>query len=521
MAFILLLGLAWIVANPPGYHPDEPSHTVKALGTGRWQLRGLPGHFDVGPGFGPDQLKWINRSARVFPIPGRLDPRAHACSVFMSDRSASCLDQPLPPPPAQVGALTYVGSYEPYLYLPAGLVMNLANDAGGAVLLGRLVNGGISLALLCLGAAALWSRERPQASLAGLLLAVTPMVVFMSSGVSPAGPEVAAAVCCACVVLRLARAGTPPRWVWVTGGAAGFILATARSLGPFELAGMVALLVLLVGWRQARRLVRQGRWAARGALAAVVVGVGLNVAWAVLVQPEPPSERSIPGLVGPALRSVPEVLRHGVGSFGWQDVDMPRIAYAAWGLAATGLVVLALAVGTWKQRLKLLLVVAGCLVGTVAIATAVIFQTYFPMFGRYALPLWVTVPLYAGEIVREQWGRLPSALARVMLPVTGLTVVGVHATGWYVNARRYAVSDYGPVFFLGRSQWEPPWGWQPWMAVIVVGSALLILQAFVLARARPPLAAPALVPAGADAYEDARSEGDVASIGLRAAQNRD
>lgn len=37
-AFLLLAGLAWAVANPPGIGPDEGAHYVKAIGVGGGDL---------------------------------------------------------------------------------------------------------------------------------------------------------------------------------------------------------------------------------------------------------------------------------------------------------------------------------------------------------------------------------------------------------------------------------------------------------------------------------------------------
>ncbi len=97
-----------------------------------------------------------------------------------------------------------------------------------------------STALLLAALWLLWSPAGPRTSLLGFALAVSPMVVFVSSVLSPSGPEVAGAICFAAALLRLGRDGEPPRGVWVALAAGGVALAGSRALGP-------AFAVLLFG----------------------------------------------------------------------------------------------------------------------------------------------------------------------------------------------------------------------------------------------------------------------------------
>ncbi len=88
-AFVLLVGVSWIVANPPGYTPDEPAHYTKAIGVGHRVWVGTPGAYDVGPGFGPAQLQWINQAARVVEIQPNMAPDGLACALFQPKMSAA------------------------------------------------------------------------------------------------------------------------------------------------------------------------------------------------------------------------------------------------------------------------------------------------------------------------------------------------------------------------------------------------------------------------------------------------
>jgi Predicted membrane protein (DUF2142) len=490
--FLVTVTAAWIYANPPGYTPDEPAHYTKAVAVGRGTWVGEPAKYPVGPGFGPAQLEWINKAARSVTMPANLAPDAFACSVFESELSAACLDTAPPPPDEPVPRLTYVGTYEPFLYLPPGVVMARAGDARTALALGRTVSGGIAVALLALAVFVLWRPGAGGLPLVGLVVALTPMVLFLASSLAPSGPELGGAVCLAAVAWRLGRPEPPAPLVWAALAAAGAVLALSRSSGPFFVAANVALVLVLTGPRRVGRLVAAG-----GRLAVAAVGLGVlcvaaNVAWGVAVQPRPSADLdSVLSWVGPSVREVPEILRQDVGAFGWADVDMPWPAYAAWAVLAGGLLGLALFVAGRRERVVLLLAVAGCLVGTVALAAVVIHQTNFPMYGRYALPLWVTVAIGSGEVLLANRARLRPTVSRAVVGGTAAVAGVVHLVAFWVNGRRYAVGDDGPVFFLRRSEWSPPGGWTVWVLLAAVGVACLVAAPLTAERqARPGLRGP-------------------------------
>jgi len=490
MGFALLLGTSWIFANPPGYAPDEPAHYTKAIGVGRGELVGRPEPYPIGPGFGPRQLRWINKASRTVRIPPGLSPGGLACSIFSPTETAACLNQ-IQPNTDFIQFRTYVGTYEPFLYLPPGVAMNQANHPVTATLLGRMVSGGIALVLLAMAAAVLVQRGAPGSGI-GLVAAVTPMVVFLGSALSPAGPELAAAVCLTAVVLRLARGGRVPSWIWLVAAGSGAVLALSRSLGPFLLAAVLGVFLAAAGPRDSARIARRGGWWALAAGSTILLAVAGNLAWGMRVQPSPSVDLgSAVSWIGRSVRGMPEVLRQDVGSFGWADVNMPVAAYLAWAAMSGVLVVTAFAVGRARDRLFLATIILGCFLGTIAIAIAVIYQTYFPMYGRYALPLWVIVPLCAGEIVTRNRHLLAGWYWRAFLVGLPLVAAGVHATGWYVNARRYAVSESGPVWFFGHSEWHPRGGWEPWVAMSVLALGCLCIYGVLAARAAAdPLAEP-------------------------------
>ncbi len=269
MAAYVLLSFSWLFANPPGSAPDETAHYVKALAAGHGRLylgdRPLPS-----PSLLPKtpEEQWQERTARLVDVPARLDPRGLQCSSFHPELSAGCLRHE---PPGRADAIpTIVGTYQPYVYVLPGLLMRFATDPFSATRLGRIGFWAVSSAMIAMAVFLLWSPDDGGYSLMGLMLAVTPMVMFMSSTLSANGVEISAGVCFLAAVIRLARDRDDKRWVWVAAAVSGTVLALARSTGVLWVVLAVVVLLAMVGARQTRaivpgagdgRLVPQRRWA--------------------------------------------------------------------------------------------------------------------------------------------------------------------------------------------------------------------------------------------------------------------
>ena len=68
--------------------------------------------------------------------------------------------------------------------------------------------------------------------MAGLMAAVTPMVVFLGASLSPNGPRWRAGICFFAAMLRLGRTATAGRGPWVALALSGAVLAISRPLVP-------------------------------------------------------------------------------------------------------------------------------------------------------------------------------------------------------------------------------------------------------------------------------------------------
>jgi hypothetical protein len=276
-------------------------------------------------------------------------------------------------------------------------------------------------------------------------------------------------------------------WLVIGGGAAGVVLALSRSLGPVWVAAAVVL-ALAMNPQAVRRRLRHPSPLGVAAVAAVVIAVMVCVVWQVSVQPRPAEDLTNVGhrLVD-SLSQPWRPLRDAVAAYGWNDTPMPSAPYATWLALVSGLVVLSLAVGNARQRLVLLAVAVGNVVIVPALVDAAIGPQLGARFalGRWMLPLFVAVPLVAGEVLRERVARLGRAGSAVLCGA----VVGIAAAAQlvviYTAGHRYAVGIDGRRAFWTASLWQPPGGW--WLSILLAftgAAALLLLVCPLLADLR-------------------------------------
>jgi rhamnosyltransferase len=195
--------------------------------------------------------------------------------------------------------------------------------------------------------------------------------------------------------------------------------------------------------------------------------------------------------VGEAFTELDRLAVEWIGNFGWLDSPIPMWATVTWLTLIAGLTVVAVAVGSLRQRLALGLVL------TAAVASAVVLSATLragelggDVQARHLLPFLVLLPLLAGEIATRRRHRLDQYVPLVV----GLTAA-LHVVAWYWNARRHATGVDGQLLFLGNAEWSPPLGWWFWLSVTTVGAGLTAAFAFVsvpVRRVRPEVAEPVI-----------------------------
>ncbi|MDQ4149604.1 MAG: DUF2142 domain-containing protein [Actinomycetota bacterium] len=459
-------------STPPGASPDENNHYVRALAVGRGDLMPTkpPPPLPPDPNIDP-RIRWLHLQTRVVSIPARLSPQPFSCwaePFFVGD-----CQRPAPASGRLIDIGTYVGRYPPYSYLVPGLLMGVGDDAVGALMWGRVGVALTSLAFLVLALALLYERGRPLALL-GLLAAVTPMVVFLMASLSSNGVEVAAAIAFFAALLRLTRAEASS-WVWAAAGASGVMLALVRDLGTAWVLTGSALAVTLGSGGPLKRNYVSARAAAVVASAAVAVAIAMSVAWQLTQAAHPRVGLAVLSRIPGQFGHLPDLYRQAVGVFGPLDAPMPAPAYWLSGIVVVGLSLLAFVAGSARHRVALGASIVA-VVGLGLVMDAYQSQSGFEAQARHVLPLVVTIPMLAGEIVHRRKERLSHGLRRSLPLFVGSAAAAVHMLGWYTLARRFSVGNDGPLLFFRNPPWTPiGLGWLAWALVVVFAASLLAM----------------------------------------------
>jgi len=463
-AVYFLLGTAWAFSSPIYSVPDEYSHAVKAAAVVRGDV--LPTGRTVGEWVSVPS--WLaSTSWRCFA--GRRVLITADCQARMTE-STSLTTQS-----------TTAGRYPPFYYSLVGWPTRVL--AGPSALYAQRVLTALMSALL-LGLAA-WSASaipRSGRVFLGFGIAITPMTVYLMGGVNPQAPEIAAAV----GVWISGWALLQSRSIFDSGAMARLtvsacVLALCRPLSVLWLAMIAgALLVGFAGprhWVMFREstsakvcsgfvlmaCVAQTVWvAATGALVQSTAGVHMSTLEAIVTSMSHQLMWPVQmiGMFG------------GFESFSWTPV------YVVWFVAVACLVLTALRLGSRRERLVLVLVMAGGMVIPVVAEVATREQTGFAWQGRYILPIALGVVLMSGIIARQRFasiadGRSWDRVARnIIVPLVGAT----HFLAWVSALKRYSVgvsSEFPFGDYVIR--WIPPGGAWTWVFVMGFSSCLFTL----------------------------------------------
>jgi uncharacterized membrane protein len=325
------------------------------------------------------------------------------------------------------------------------------------------------------------------------------MAIYSASIVSTSGLEIMSAFTVAAIVVTAIRR---PESLWntatlVTLTIAGSTLILSRQLGIVTMIVLSLIGLVLIGWRTLWQLTKERTVLVASCGATLAVAAGLLAFWERTY--DRPAETGPPFTAhawGRFLESGFEIIRSGIGVFGWLDTPLPRWSVAAWIIIAVLLCGMAMLLGSRRDR--------WCLGAMLVLTFVITYVTYATVFdsitaslqGRHVLPLFMFVPLFAGVVVAENIARaVPEATARLYTTVA-LTMAAIQFVAVYWNGRRYAVGTNGAVFYLSDAAWSPRFGWTLWLVIAVAGSALL--AAFGV-RSRP--VGGELVPKGAHLVE--------------------
>src|SRR4051812_9598238 len=392
----LLLIAAWIGGNPPFAGPDEQWHYARTFDVGV----GAPAKANLGGN--PQQIAWTNQATRAVDIPSNLTPSSVGCYIFDSRKPATdCPAKPTSP------FITPVGTYEPLPYLLPALARQPASSPDFALALGRIASALAAAALLLMALVLL------QDSLLGLVVAVTPMVLFCASLLNGSGLEITAAIAFSAALVKRS---------WTAVAISGAILALSRSAGP--------LWVVLIG------LLFQVWKAPRRTLLILGIAIVLNRIWEAIYGPDVMlGVANARHTIGPAFEEWWRASIDLVGKFGYLEIHVPLWTALLW----LGLLVAILVPAFRADRLRVGL----------AVATAVLFpplfwlvqyrHTGFDLQGRQMLPLLVALPILCGSLV-------PKDASRRLLPIALAVTAPIQFLAWYRDAPPSPGGAGGPPF---------------------------------------------------------------------------
>jgi Predicted membrane protein (DUF2142) len=309
LAVALSIG-AWSVSTPLGAAPDEPSHVFEATAVVRGQ-------------FTPPKFEYVLDGVQhgrigLVHIPRWVSELSPACFLRRPNTPAGCAP-PVGTDTQNTIATTQFSNYPPLYYAIVG-VPTLLSVGSGALYAMQYTGAILDAALIALGLFLLARYHPRETPLLGALVAISPMVLFISAVVSSSGLETAAAFAAWCGGLCVVQAPKVSRGLAAWTSLSFVLLILSRPISPANAGVIVVVLGVLVGWRRSRAILRRPNirplWVS-AALATVLAGFYLLMAGLpdLLGQPsEPPV--SISGAVWLTLRLTGRRLRQCVGDFG-------------------------------------------------------------------------------------------------------------------------------------------------------------------------------------------------------------
>ncbi len=458
VSFVLFtaLGSLWALTNPLLSVSDEGAHVFKAITVADGQLRGTD---------------YVTHSSDPNVTSGTLSMYTVDASVADLLRRQDCwvLDrgQPLGCMPAitedhdQVQMGMYAGNYPPLFYAVVGWPVHLF-DLHIAVFVMRLIAVLISAALLASGLTSMAESHGRAGLIAGTALSLTPMAFHLFGSVNPNGVEIASAFCLWAACIDLTTSGRAPdtRLLMRMVLAAG-ILASIRPLSPLFVVAIVAAVLLLAGTRERARAL----WADRRVRVALAVGAAFVLLDVLVIvglhSLDSFSGHAVPGLTRVeaaqgSLDRLPDRAKEMIGLFGWGSAPVPRWLSEGWLWTAALVAVIALVVGTWRQRATLVAVVLGTAGLPIVSEALKAPELGYVWQGRYSMALAMGIVLIAGWIIAASPGvpdRATVAMAGGLAVGAGIGLV-VGQSAWL---RRTIVGVNHPYFsWIGGTGWSPP-----------------------------------------------------------------
>jgi len=479
-AALSLMSIAWALASPIGSGPDEPAHIIKAASVVRGQLVGPQGDtgniVDV-----PRSIAWT---------------ASQDCYRFDIAQDAGCAPTLDGDGSETVTAETSAGYYNPVYYALVGWPTLMLSDESGIYGI-RIVSALLSSAMLAFAFMLVSTWQRRSIPAIGLLVALTPMVIYVNGVVNPSAFEISGSLAVFAATLSIVTQPSSDllRQRLILLVASAGLAIGARTVSPLWVALAVALPLVLLPWSELTRLLRTRAVVVSAALVAAFALVA--IAWNPISSRLAVDARTTPAStegfeVFPDVGSSPLFgfmkmitlsVTNGndmIGNFGWMDTPVPDTTVVVWTVLL-GVLVLA-AVHFLRQRralFGLVLVLCFFLVPPL-IQAAFITGGGYIWQGRYGLPTLTMLAFGLASVLVSSSTRSGLAPGAAIRPSTRVIVVIAAACTY---AQCYAFASALHRFSVGSStawklmitqpSWSPPGGVVFSLALFGVGALLL------------------------------------------------
>lgn len=398
---LLILGLGWAALVPLRAQADESSHATYAAGVARGQVL-LEGYPAIYEGTGTPIVK------HDVVVPSSYqDVQAGAVCLFWNPGTPDSCTTDIPSTSSgDVGVWTYSANYPPAYYVLVGWVTRFL-DGSHAWYAMRALTSLLCAALITTGVVGLW-RVGGAALSVGAIGVITPTAMSYFGAINPAGPEIMACFALAGVLAPVAVERRMSATRLSGAGVVTAILVNTRPpalLWAFVIVLMAVCAMPLSAWRGLLR--RRAMW---WCLAIAGLGSAASLVWIEVAKPN----ESLLGFADPTMTmdqmldnmwdSHDSYLESAVGNFAWADNPVPGWLQVVMYTALVLVLLSALVVGTWGERLA---VVGGFLslpTSAIAIQYSSLDTVGMMWQGRYNIPLLMGLMVTCFVILRRRTG---------------------------------------------------------------------------------------------------------------------
>lgn len=461
----------WALASPLGSVPDEPSHGIRAAAVARGQFASLP---------------WAENPTLARADVPRYVAELHerTCYIMHPQVTPACEHLSTASANEIVTTGTSAGGNGILYYAIVGLPTLVLS--GDPALFGmRIINVLLCAAALAAMIAQLACLPRFRWAIVGVVVALTPMVMFLSGSINPNAIEAASASTILVTLIVILTVKTSPRALWgrvLLVAVAVTLLVNTRSIALLWLLIIVVVSLVMAKKEVVLQLVRQP---AAWTLVALAGAISL-IAAIGYAQPALTSASTVPGdptnsataFVSMLVRTF-EFAPGYVGDFGWLDTPSPGFSVIVWSALIVGLVVVAFIWGSGKAR-WLVVIFSVAMLAIPPIVQAILAPSLGYIWqGRYMLAMLICLLVSCGLALDNSFSSRPSSIQARRAAALGLTLVAIaHCASFVWVFRRYVVGSHGSlVNMFTHPTWQPPVGWIPLSLLLVfwavVASAFL------------------------------------------------